>query len=241
MPNVVNYKLTRGLPWERYVCVKSRRTHWRLNVSNPNAYIQVTDNYKKEITSEITSEGIIKLSLTKEETVDLPEGNLLYDVWATVQTHVDSEVYQPVTRGTINVETYANVAPSDDADTMELRFTQRTDFRRIFTLEDDDGDIQEITDAYMQAKDSSDTTVLDIRWYASAPEEDTVIALSPANRRGYIAPSTGASFELHISNANTVAAGTYDFDIFVKDTADDWTVPIKGTIIVEEAISSPPA
>lgn len=241
MPTVVNYKLTRGLPWERYICVKSRRTHWRLNVSEPNSYIQVTNDYKKEVTSEITSEGIIKLSLTKEETIDLPEGQLSYDVWATVQTAVDSEVYQPVARGTINVETYANITPSDDVDTMELRFTQRTDFRRIFTLEDEDGDVQEVADAFMQAKNSSGTTVLDIRWYATTPSEATVIGLSPANRRGYLAPSTGASFELHVSDTNTVAAGTYDFDIFIKDNAGDWTVPIKGTIVVDEAISSPPA
>lgn len=192
------------------------------------------------MTSEITTEGIIKISLTKEETIDLPAGNLSYDVWATVQTAINTEVYQPVARGTISVSTYDNVTPSDDIDTMELRFTQRTDFRRIFTLEDEDGDVQEVSEAFMQAKDSDDNTVLDIRWYSSTPSEATVIALSPAKRRGYLAPSTNASFELHISNANDVAAGTYDFDIFVKDSTGDWTVPIKGTIVVEGAISSPP-
>jgi hypothetical protein len=91
----------------------------------------------------------------------------------------------------------------------------------------------------MQAKDSTGTVVLDIRWYASPPSEATIAAL-PASRRGYIAPATGATLELHISNLNTIAAGSYTYDLFVKDSAGDWDQLVKGTFVVEEAVSVEP-
>ena len=240
MPTVVNYLLTRGLPWNRLVAVKSRRTRWRLNVADTNAYLALPSGIKIEIPSEVTSEGIISLSLTTAATIDLPVGDLPYDIWATVQVALDETKYIPVARGTITVSSYSNITPSDGVDTMQLKFTQRTDFRRTFSLQDAAGNVQQITDAYMQADDSNGTPVLDIRWYASKPNEAAVIALSPANRRGYIAPYAGKTFELHISNTNTVAAGTYSFDIFVQNTDGDWYVPVKGTIVVESAVSSPP-
>jgi hypothetical protein len=92
----------------------------------------------------------------------------------------------------------------------------------------------------MQAKTSTGTTVLDLRWYATKPSENTVIALTPANKRGYLAPATGATLELHVSNANTIAAGSYSFDLFVQDSAGDWDSISSGTLVVEAAISAPP-
>ena len=92
----------------------------------------------------------------------------------------------------------------------------------------------------MQAKDSAGTTVLDIRWYATVPSEATVIALTPANKRGYLAPSTGATLELHISNKNDIATGSYTYDIFVQDTSGDWDQLVKGTFVVETATSTEP-
>ena len=235
MPNVVNYNLVRGLPWSRQLCIKSRTTHWRLVPEDCNAYIKVSALNKKEITAEVIGNNNVRISLTADETVDLPEGNLAYDVWATVD-----EVYQPIVKGTITVSSYNSITPSEDDDAMELRYTQRTDFRRVFTWRDEEGDILAIQSAFMQAKDSAGTTVLDIRWYAAVPSEATVIALTPANKRGYIAPSTGATLELHISNKNDIAAGSYTYDIFVQDSLGDWDQLVKGTFVVETATSTEP-
>ena len=240
MTTNVKYTLTRGLPWTRRICVKSKLTHYRVNIANPTAFIAVTTTNKKQINAEVTPEGIIKLSLDVAETNDLPLGSLNYDVWADVTIGVNETVYQPVAKGTITVSSYDNVTPVEDTDAMEIRYKQRTDYRRIFTVEDDEGDVLVVQDAYLQAINSAGSTVLDLRWYATVPSEGTIQALT-ANRRGYLAPSTGATLEMHISNYNTIAAGSYDFDLFVQDSAGDWECLAQGTIVVESAISSPPA
>ena len=82
---------------------------------------------------------------------------------------------------------------------------------------------------------------VDLRWYASTPSEATIINLYPTNKRGYLAPAAGATLEMHISNTNEVAAGSYKYDLFVQDTAGDWDCIVSGTLVVEEAISAPPA
>lgn len=234
MPTTVNYSITRGLPWDRQICVKSRQTRWRLKVSDPNAYIQVDDNHKKEIYATIMGNNNILLSLNADETLDLPEGYLSYDVWAIVNS-----VYQPVAKGRLHVSTYGSITPLEDDDAMELRYTQRTDFRRTFSWKDEDGDVLAVQSAFMQAKDADGNLVLDIRWYSTPPSEATIAGL-PASRRGYLAPSAGATLELHISNLNTIAAGSYTYDLFVKDSSGDWDQLVKGTFVVEEAVSVEP-
>ena len=236
MPNVVNYNLVRGLPWSRQLTIKSRRTHWRLYTEYTNAYIQVSALHKKEVTSEVIGNNNVRISLTADETIDLPEGNLAYDVWATVD-----EVYQPIVKGTITVSSYNSITPSEDDDAMELRYTQRTDFRRVFTWRDEEGAVLAIQSAFMQAKNATGTTVLDLRWYNPKPNEATVIALTPASKRGYLAPSTGATLEMHISNKNDIASGSYSYDIFVQDAIGDWDQLAKGTLVVEAATSTEPA
>ena len=236
MPNVVNYNLVRGLPWSRQLCIKSRRTHWRVaRLTTANAYVKISASRKKEITTEFLGNNNLKLSFTADDTHNLPVGVLAYDVWATVD-----DIYQPVVKGTITVSTYANITPSEDDDTMELRYTQRTDFRRAFEWKDEDGELLVIQSAFMQAKDTNGTTVLDLRWYNTAPNEATVIALSPANKRGYLAPQTGKTLTMHISNKNDIAAGSYSYDIFVQDTLGDWDQLVEGTLIVESALSVEP-
>jgi hypothetical protein len=91
----------------------------------------------------------------------------------------------------------------------------------------------------MQAKNGSGTTMVDLRWFSSVPSEATIAAL-PASRRGYLAPAAGATLELHISDTNTVAAGSYSFDLFVQDSAGDWDCLASGTLVVEASISAPP-
>lgn len=236
-PHTVNYSLVRGLPWERHIYVKNRRSRRVVKVTDPDAFIRVSDTHKKQVVTEVLSDNGIKLYLDAGDTIDLADGSYVYDVWAYVGT--TNKVFMPVARGTIDVSTYDNVTPLEDTDAMELRTKERVDFRQVFTWRDEDGDLLTIQNAYMQAIDAQDNVVLDLRWFATVPTEQTIAAL-PANRRGYIAPSTGATMELHISNLNTIAAGTYRFDLFVQDSLGDWDSLIVGTLVVEPSISVEP-
>lgn len=241
MVSSVNYSLTRGLSFERLIAVKNKVNRRRVKLSEPSAFIQVSNSHKKQITTTVTPEGVIRLSLAKDETTDLLAGTYDYDVWANVYTNSTDYEYRPVSRGTIKVVDYANVTPLEDTDFMEIRYKQRTDYRRTFTWKDADGVLIAVTDAFMQAKNSAGTTVIDLRWYNPAPNESTVIALTPASKRGYLAPASGGTLEMHISDKNDVAAGTYTFDLFVKDSAGDWDCLVQGALVVEAAISAPPA
>ena len=116
---------------------------------------------------------------------------------------------------------------------------QHVDFRRTFTWRDSTDTIISVQNAYMQAKDSTGATVLDLRWYSTKPSEETIVALT-GNRRGYLAPATGATLEMHVSDKNTISAGAYPFDMFVQDSAGDWDCLASGTVVVEAAVSAPP-
>jgi hypothetical protein len=240
MPTHVNFKIVRGLPWKRFICVKSNLTHYRVNVDTPSAYVATSTTGKKQIDATITSEGIIQLALDRDETIDLPEGALNWDVWANVTVGLNDKVYQPVANGIIEVVSYETVTPSQEVDEMEIRYKQRTDYSRIFTWQDDDGDVLTVQSAFMQAKNTAGATVLDLRWYNTKPSEQTISELT-ANRRGYLIPSAGATLEMHISDMNTIAAGSYVFDLFVQDADGDWDCIAQGTLVVEDSISSPPA
>lgn len=234
LAHTVNYSIVRGLPFERLIMVKDRRTHRIVKPTDSRSYIKTSTLGRTEITTTITAQNGILLNLTGEETQDLPLGELLYDVIATI-----NDVQRPVAQGTITVTALDTVTPLEDAQAMEIRFKQHTDYRRNFTWRDSDGDVLTVQNAYMQAKDSSDVTVLDLRWFATAPSEATILALTGA-RRGYLAPSAGATLEIHVSDANTVPAGSYNFDLFVQDSVGDWDCLASGTVVVEAAISSPP-
>lgn len=231
----VNYTLVRGLPWERLIIIKDKYTHRLQNPTDARAYVKTGDLTVAELTASITTERGINLSLTSEETQDLPLGDLQYDVIATI-----NGIQQPVSKGTISVSALNTVTPLEDTNAMEIRYKQYTDYRRTFTWKDANGDVLTIQSAFMQAKTTSGTTVVDLRWYSSTPSESTVIALTPASKRGYLAPATGATLELHISNANNVTAGAYPFDLFVQDSAGDWDCLASGTLVVEASVSAPP-
>jgi hypothetical protein len=232
----VNYTLTRGLPWERLIVVKDRNTHRVLKPTESLSFVKTGDLSKLEITTEVTKENGIKLTLTAEETQDLPLGELKYDVLATI-----AGIQRPVSKGTITVSALDTITPLEDTQAMEIRYKQYTDYRRTFSWKDANGDVLSIQSAFMQAKTSTGTTVLDLRWYATTPSEATVIGLTPASKRGYLAPATGATLELHISNTNNVPAGSYSYDLFVQDLSGDWDCIVSGTLAVEGAISAPPA
>jgi hypothetical protein len=235
IPQTVNYSLDRGLPWERLIIIKNKYNRALLKPSEARAFIKTGTTSKIEITTSITTENGVKLSLTAEETQDLPLGDLQYDVMATIK-----DIQRPVSGGIITVSALDTITPLEDTQAMEIRYKQHTDFRRTFTWKDANGDVLTIQSAFMQAKTTTGTTVVDLRWYSSTPSESTVIALTPASKRGYLAPATGATLELHISNTNDVPAGSYPFDLFVQDTSGDWDCLSSGTLVVEASVSAPP-
>ena len=237
----VNYDIVRGLPWERLVIIKDRRSHRVVTPSTARAYIQTSTTSVLEVTTEITGENGVQLSLTADQTKDLPTGELAYDVFATCKLY-GADVEKQVSKGLINVSTTDRITPEEDSKALELRYTQKTDFYRTFTWKDSDDAVQTVSSAYMQAKNTSGATVVDLRWYASKPNESTVIALSPANTRGYLiaGETAGTTLDLHISDKNDVAAGTYTYDLFVQDSAGDWDMLAAGNLVVEAATSSNP-
>lgn len=230
----LNYTLIRGLPWERLIIIKNKYTHHLQNPTDARSYVKTGDLTIFELTASITTEKGINLSLTAEETQDLPLGDLSYDVIATI-----NGIQMPVSKGTITVSALDNITPLEDTDAMELRFKQHTDYRRTFTWKDAAGDVLAIQSAFMQAKNSSGTTMVDLRWFSTVPSEATIIAL-PAPRRGYLAPAAGGTLEMHVSDQNTVAAGAYSYDLFVQDSAGDWDCLASGTLVVEPSVSAPP-
>ena len=241
----VKYTLIKGLPWERLIIVKDRVTRRIIVPSDAWGVVKTSDIGRIELTTSITTEGGIAISLSEEETKDLPEGLLTFDVIATVRrTPLTPDgattMTTPVAKGTINVSPLGTVTPIEEIDYMELRLGQGEDFYRTFTWRDSNNAIVSVQNAYMQAKDAAGTTVLDLRWYATVPNEATIEGLT-ANRRGYIAPASGASLIVHLSNTNPIAAGEYSFDIFVQDSASDWSRLTKGTLVIEPSVSAKPA
>jgi hypothetical protein len=237
----VNYDIIRGLPWERLILVKDRRSHRVVTPSAARAYIKTGTNSLLEVATEVTGENGIQLSLTAAQTTDLPAGELAYDVWATCRLY-GADVEKQVSKGLVNVSTVDRITPEEDSKALELRYTQKTDFYRTFTWKDSDAAVQTVDGAYMQAKTAAGATVLDLRWYSSKPAEGTVIVLSPANTRGYLIAGevVDTTLDMHISDANDIAAGSYSYDLFVRDSSGDWDVLAAGTLVVEAATSSNP-
>jgi len=235
MARVVNYTIIRGLPWKRILQIKNRTQRRIMVPTRVKAQIQTSETTKKSITVEITGAGEVLLSLTAAETLELPLGELPYDILAEYK----GAFYQ-VARGGMDVTHDTNpVTDRDEAQFMELRMKQHEDFRKTFTWKDSTGALQTVNNAYLQAIDVDGNTVLDLRWYASTPSEATIIAL-PGDRRGYLAPITGKTLEMHISDTNTIPAGTHVFDLFVQDTDGDWERLAAGSISVDASVSTNP-
>jgi hypothetical protein len=230
----VNYTILQGIPLNRIIVVKSRQRHRLMVPTDVRAQVQTGPETKKDITATITGSGEILLSLTEDETAELPLGDLEYDVLAQYDG-----IYYKISNGVIAVEANNTVTEKDEAQAMEIRFKQRTDFRRTFTWNDADGNLIEVQNAYMQAKSAGGTLVLDLAWFATMPFENEILDLDP-EKRGYLAPIEDATLELHISDANSISAGSHNFDLFVQDTSGDWDCLASGTVVVDAAISTPP-
>lgn len=241
--STLKYHLTKGLPWERLLIVKDRVTRRIQKPIDAWGVIKTGDVTRKEFATKITSEGGIVIYLSEEDTNDLPEGSLEFDVVAVLPTRSlyagNTQVTKPIAVGTIEVSSLGINTSLEENDYMELRFKQYEDFYRTFTWRNDSGVVIDTMDAYMQAKDSDGNTVLDLRWYVPAPSEATIEAMSD-EQRGYITENADHSITVHISNMNNIPVGSHRFDLFVQDASGDWTCLVSGAIIVEEAISVKP-
>lgn len=239
------YTLLKGVPWERLIVVKDRLTHRTMKTLDAWATVQ-TGTTKRNIPVSIIPDGSIMLQLSADETLDLPDGELNFDVVAVVQRRSAlagggwTSVTTPVASGTITVSTPSLVSTLKEAQVLEIRFKKGEDYRNSFTWTSSDGSVLQVVDAYMQAKNTeTDTVVIDLRWFATKPSESTILGL-PGAQRGYLAPFEGESLELHISDMNTVPAGSYPFDLFVKGESGDWTPLSEGFVVVEPSVSSKP-
>lgn len=256
MTNQIKYRATQGEYWERLIVVKDKATRRVIKPIDAWANIKTSSISIKEIDCYITPEGGILLRLSEGDTADLPVGDLEFDVvaehykyqrltYGSLTASYNNEGYgdtvtRVVARGTIKVEALNNITPLEEADYMELRFNRYEDFYRTFTWRDEDGDVIAIQNAYMQAKSSAGTTVLDIRWFTPAPNEGEIAAL-PDIQQGYFTANEDGSIILHISNQNPVPVGSHRYDLFVQDSNGDWSVLVKGAVVVEETVSVMPS
>jgi len=243
MATHLNYNLTKGYLWERLIIVKDRVSRRVIKPTDAWGSIKVGNFGRKDFSVAITSEGGIVIHLTQDDTLDLPNGVLEFDVIAEMPKRSlysgNVSVAEKVATGTITVSGINAISPIEEKEYMELRMNQREDFFRTFTWRDDDGDLIVIQNAYMQAIDSTDDTVLDLRWYSPAPNDGVIITF-PANRRGYISPNIDGSITVHVSHLNSVPSGTHRFDLFVQDSVGNWSVLTKGSFVVEESYSVMP-
>lgn len=244
MVSQLKYHATKGLPWERLIIVKDKDTRRIIKAIDAWGVVKTSNIGRIELTTFINPEGGIVVSLNEEETKDLPAGPLDFDVVAILPNRPltpggPTTVTRPVAKGTIIVSDVGTITPLEEIDYMELRLGQGEDYYRSFKWYDDDGDLATIINAYMQAADTNGNKVIDLRWFASVPDETTIAAL-PAPRRGYVSQNAENSLVLHISNTNPVPAGEYQFDIFVQDTAGDWSRLTKGVLFVEASVSVKP-
>lgn len=237
MAQVINYSITKGgnTPWKRLIIPKDRRTRRLAKPTEARAYIKTGTHTKKYIPASITSENGILLELSAIQINDLPEGTWDYDVFATIGGYE-----RPVSQGIINVYEPVYVTPREDTDYMEIRFPERSDFRQKYAWKDSTGAVVTLAGAFLQAKNDADTTVVDLRWYNTPPNEATISAL-PANQRGYLAPTDGGTLEIHVSDKNSVTTGEYPYDLFVITTSGDQKRLFGGVMVVEDSISVNPA
>lgn len=243
--STLKYHLTKGVPWERLIIVKDKDTRRILKPLDAWGSIRVGDIGRKDFQVAITTEGGIVIHLTADDTLDLPNGTLEFDVIAQINKRSlysgNTVVSEKVAQGTIEVSGIDAISPVEEKEYMELRMNQREDFYRTFTWKDDDGDLIVIQDAYMQAVNTlTGNTVIDLRWYNPAPN-DGVIGTFPGEQRGYIAPNLDGSIVMHVSHLNPVPSGTYGFDLFVQDSVGNWSVLTKGAFIVEQSYSVMPS
>lgn len=242
-----NYTLTRGLPWERLVVVKDRKTRRVIKPIEAWGAVRIGTNMTVPLNVTITGEGSLMLYLTDLETAALPLGDLTFDVVAIVNRRSAlagggwTAITTPVVAGTISVSDLDLVSDPTLGAVMNvpIKFAKGEDYYTSFVWQDGDGNVLTVTDAYMQAKDDTGAVVIDIRWYATPPNEAAITALT-GPRRGYLTWVNSNSMELHISDLNSVTAGTYEYDIFVQGAVNQWTRLVRGYVTIDPSVSVRP-
>jgi len=234
----LSYDLTIGEDWERLVVIKDTRTHRIRKVSTASATLKGPGGLVFPLTTAISFEGGITISLTALQTYNLAPGTYTFDVvsnpWGSSQT---------VAQGTVEVTAIDRITPLEGSPVMTLIVDQYTDFRRSFAWQSADATVMEILDARMVAKDNLGAVVLDIGFFEVAPNELSIGLLDP-EKRGYITPidpADGASFELHISDQIVLAPGQYTYDIMAMDAGGDWGKVVEGSLIMEATNTNPSA
>jgi hypothetical protein len=242
-----NYTLTRVLPWERLVVVKDRATRRVIKPIEAWGAIRTGTNMTVPLNVTITGEGSLMLYLTDQETAALPLGDLTFDVVAIVNRRSAlagggwTAITTPVVAGSIAVSDLDIVSDPSTGAIMNvpIKFAKGEDYYTSFVWQDGDGNTLTVTDAYLQAKDTTGATVIDIRWYATPPNEVAIAAL-PGSQRGYLTWVNGDTLELHISDLNSVTAGSYEYDLFVQGAVNQWTRLVRGYVTIDPSVSVRP-
>jgi hypothetical protein len=255
MTDFVPYRVTQGIPWERLIVVRDRRTHRIVRPENAWARVKLNESTSTIIDVEITSEGALMLTLTADETKSLPVGDLEFDVvgrtykrqslvYGSLTTYpgrlTGELITQPLARGVLKVSALNTITSLNEEEVrmqqvLNIVFKKGADVRRYYTWQEN-GTVLQVQNARMQARNNNGDLVLDLKWFSEVPSESTVIAL-PGIERGYLAPAEEATLELHISDTNSITPGTYHYDIFVQRINEDWTYWMGGDLVVEEAVT----
>jgi hypothetical protein len=233
MAGYADYTLVRGLPWVRKIVPKERYTHRQYRPTDARGWVKTSTTGKKQFSCVIDHENAIVISLTADETWDLPEGPLAYDVLGSLRGFEE-----PIIKGTITVSSSITVTPSEDTEAMELRFDRFADFRRDLTWLDSNGDVMTVYGALLEAQDSTGAIAIGMTWHNPALDRTAVNALTDGFR-AQLTPKEGVTMELFYSGDNTKGPGVYPFDLSVQDSIGDWNKIVSGTIVIEPSISNP--
>ena len=235
MYTLPDWTLPPGQPWERLVMIKDKRTRRPQKLTEARAIMRLVSNpsVTYDIPITISFEGGASMCIPYQDTLELDAGTWEWDLV------VDYRGYnEPVAQGKIEVLALDNITPLEGGPDMYITHYQYTDYRKTFTWCGEDDTKLTVTDARLQARDSNSTVVLDLKFFATAPDEVTIGAL-PAEERGYLTPDPDTSLEMHISDQNPIAAGTYTFDLLAQESAGDWSRLGQGTLEVVASTTDP--
>lgn len=233
----LDYTLIQGEPFERLVIVKDRRTHRIRKHTEAYASMQLADRTGPvyPIPTSRSFEGGILLEIDSSDTYNIAPGIYKFDVVANPYGYIET-----VGSGTIAVAALERITPLGGDAPMYIEYAAQTDYRKAVTWTSSTGVAIQVINARLQAVNATNVVVLDLGFYATPPTEATIAAL-PANKRGYISPLPGASFEIHISNQAVIAPGTYQYDILAQEVGtEDWGRVSTGTLVVTGTITQAP-
>lgn len=230
----LDYTLVQGEPWQRLIMVKDKRTRRARKLGSARSIMRLqgtSDTHELDVT--ISYEGGAMLCITYNQSLDLTPGVWDFDVVGDYRGQNEK-----ISQGTITVEALSTITPLEGGPMITINYDQYTDYRKVFTWQDTDGQTIEVSDARLQAKDTQDAIVLDLA-FAATPPDETAIGLLDPDKRGYLSPIVGSSLELHISEQAVIPAGTYTFDLLAQEAGGDWGRLSEGTLNVDAGVTDP--